>query len=128
MNALTNNGEQVALDALVAEIAALRLYTVASVPAKDGALGGAFVEVANGNGYTTGGIAVDSGDWTYAVVAGKGRMTVAPQTWTASGGPISNVAGIVATNSSGDVICWWERTPATAAAGQTIQTGSLVIG
>lgn len=91
----------------IANIAtAIKLYTSASSPAKDGT---GFTEVANGNGYTTGGIAITTADWGYSFDGTNGNLLLASKTWTASGGNIANVAGAYITDTSGNVLAWWDR-------------------
>ena len=94
-NNLTNWGEEVMLlgdgagDGSVARLAAsVRLYTSASVPNKDGT---GFTEVANGNGYTTGGIAIVLANWTLSLAGSVNQIasTLDPS-WTAAGGSTRN--------------------------------------
>ena len=103
----------------------LKLYTSASTPAKDGT---GFTEVANGNGYTTGGIAIVRANWTLELDSGNNRIRLANQVWTASGGSIANIAGVFATDASDNVLAWWERSsPITIASGDTFTADSLYI-
>lgn len=127
MNSLTNMGEKAGVyTGGIANVAAkLRLYTSDSVPAKDGT---GFVEAPDGNGYAAGGIAISLSDWTFSVVSGKGRVTLADKTWTASGGSISNVAGCYAVDASDNALAWWERPGTSAPAGQPITASGLFIG
>jgi hypothetical protein len=83
----------------------LKLYTSASTPAADGT---GFTEVANGNGYTTGGKALSRSNYTFAFSAPNATIVIADQTWTASG-PISNVAGAYLTDASDNVLAWFPR-------------------
>lgn len=130
-NSLTNLGQDYALkgdgaDGSLARLAtALRLYDNTSTPAVDGT---GFVEVANGNGYTTGGIAIGVGDWTLSTDAGNRKSTLADQVWTASGGSISNIAGAYLTDAGGNVLAWWERVSAiTIASGDTFTASALYV-
>lgn len=128
MNSLHNTGETAALAAIKTAATKIRLYTGASVPAKNGIEGAAFIEVANGNGYTTGGQTIASGDWTSATIGGTVRITLKDITWSAVGGNISDVAGAYIVNSGGAVLAWWERTPETALNGGTVKATGLYIG
>ncbi len=102
---------------------ALRLYDNTSTPDKPAA---GFVEVANGGGYTTGGIAVVRADWTMSLVTGNEQIVLSDKVWTASGGGIANIAGAYLTETGGAVLAWWERSTAiTLAAGDTL-TGHLL--
>lgn len=129
-NSLTNLGEEYGLigdgsgDGSVARKGAtLRLYDNTSTPAKDGT---GFVEVATGNGYAAKAISVS--DWAFSVLGGNGRIQLADQTWTASGGNIANIAGAYLADSGGNVLAWWERPSAvTIAPGDTITADDLTI-
>jgi len=117
-NSLTNLGQQVALfndqngantntGGIVKVAARLKLYKSTSTPSKAGT---GFNEVDNGNGYTTGGIAITTADWTMSVVSGNAQVQLADKTWSAVGGQIANIAGAYITDADGRVIAWWERT------------------
>jgi hypothetical protein len=131
-NSLTNKGEEYALfgdgasDGAIGRLGTkIKLYTSGSTPNKDGT---GFTEVANGNGYTTGGNAITIANWTYAVVSTNGRITLADQVWTASGGNIVNIAGAMLTNAADAVLGWWERsTPTTLTPGDSITLDDLYI-
>jgi len=134
-NSLTNLGERSAImgnaatgptDGAIARIAAkVKLYDSTSTPDKDGT---GFVEVANGNGYTTGGQAITHADWTYSVVATNGQIVLADKQWTASGGNIANILGAFITDSADAVLGWWERTsPVTLGPGDSITLDDLTI-
>lgn len=86
---------------------AVKLYASSSTPAKDGT---GFTEVSNGNGYTTGGNAITTSNWTFTNDGTNGNLQLADQTWTASGGNIANVLGAYITDTSGNVLAWWPRT------------------
>jgi hypothetical protein len=135
MNALTNLGEQVATmgndtvtptDGSIARSAKhVKLYTSASVPSKAGT---GFVEVANGNGYTTGGQAIAVSDFTFSVVGSNGQIKLADKVWTASGGNIADIAGAYMTDVSGNVLAWWARaTPVTLTPGDSLTLDDLTI-
>jgi len=95
----------------------LKLYDSSSTPAKDGT---GFVETANGNGYTTGGLAISRSDWTNALVTGNQQITLGDKVWTATGS-IPNVAGAYLTDASDNVLAWWERgSPVSLVSGDTI--------
>ncbi len=126
-NSLTHKGEELALKKSPGSVAylatAVRLFTGASAPDKDGT---GFSEVANGNGYTTGGQVITQANWTYTALTSK--ITLADQVWTASGGSIANVRGAYIVNAGGDVLAWWELTSAiTLASGDTITLDDLTI-
>jgi hypothetical protein len=126
-NSLTHKGEELALKKSPGSIAylatAVRLFKGDSAPDKDGT---GFNEVADGNGYTTGGQAIDETDWTYSALNSK--MTLADQVWNASGGSIENVKGAYLVNAGGDVLAWWELTTAvTLASGDDLTLDDLTI-
>lgn len=129
LNSLTNNGENACLYGVgfANKATKLKLYTSSSVPIKAGVEGTDFFEVANGNGYTTGGIAVTSGSFTYSVVAGTGQVVMAgPFTWTATG-TIANVAGAYLTDSSNNILAWWSRPALSILSGDTLTFTNLTI-
>lgn len=141
-NELTLKGQEYMLfgdgsgDGSIARLAtALLLYHSSSVPDKNGAYGqiGApsvdFFEVANGNGYTTGGISIVVGDWTYSTPsASESRITLGSEVWTASGGSISNIAGAMIIDGSGNVLAWWERsTVLTLGDGESLTVSGLYV-
>ena len=75
-------------------------------------------EVANGNGYTTGGVVVAA---TWSAVTGTLTLDVADGGWTASGGPITARYAALYNSSSGgtlDIIayCLLDNTPADVTA------------
>lgn len=129
-NSLTNKGEQYALhgdgagDGSIARKATgLRLYDSTSTPAKDGT---GFTQVASGNGYAAKTISVT--DWTYSVVSNNGQIVLVDQTWTASGGNISNIQGAYIVDAGALALGWWERSsPITLAPGDTITADDLTI-
>ncbi len=134
-NSLTNLGERTCLmgdadssptDGAIARIATkVKLFDSTSVPDKDGT---GFVEVANGNGYTTGGQAITDADWTYSVVATNGQIVLTDKQWTASGGNIANILGAYLTDAADAVLGWWERSsPVTLGPGDTITLDDLTI-
>lgn len=123
-NSLTNYGQAVMLQkdaaayrvagastnigGLIKLAAKLKLYTSASAPTKSSGSNWGLTEVANGNGYTTGGIAIVEGDWTLSTVSGNAQVQLADQVWTATGA-ISNIAGAYITDANDNVLGWWER-------------------
>jgi len=134
-NSLTNLGEQYMLmgnltssptDGGMARLAAkLKLFDgVSSVPAKDGT---GFVEVANGNGYVTGGVAITDSDWTFSVVDDVGQIQLDDQIWTASGGTIPNIGGAYLTDAGDNVLAWWERATVTLNAADTLTADDLTV-
>lgn len=139
MNSLTYKGEEYAFlggaaDGGIARLAtAILLYHSSSVPAKTGtygAIGAAgvdFFEIASGNGYTTGGIAVAAANWTGSIVSGYYRITLTDQIWTASGGVISNVAGALLIDTDDNVLAWWERAAVSISAGEDITLDDLYL-
>ncbi len=131
-SSLTNKGQEIMLkgtatpNGSIANLAtALLLYDSTSVPDKDGT---GFVEVANGGGYLTGGIAITTADWTLSLVGSDNQIELDDQVWTASGGGIANIDGAYIINVGGDVLAWWERaSPVSLAAGDTLTAQSLTI-
>ena len=129
-NTLTNWGEEVMLigdgaDGGIARIASdIRLYLNTSVPAKDGT---GFNEIPNGNGYVTGGEAVVLGNWALSLAGDVNQIVLTTDpSWTASGGPISNIAGAYLTDGT-DPMAWWERTALTLAIGETLTLDDVTI-
>jgi hypothetical protein len=103
----------------------LKLYADGSTPNVNGA---GFTEVTNGNGYATGGIALSSASYTLSTVSGSVQAVIADQTWTASGGSVSNIAGVYLTDASGNVLAWWERSAAlTLTSGDTLVADDLTV-
>lgn len=90
-----------------------------------GASGKDFFEVATGNGYTSGGITIDETDWTYD--AANNRITLADQSWTASGGTIAGIAGAFIANAANQVLVYWTRDATTLADGATFTLDDLTI-
>lgn len=126
-NNLTNYGQEVALfddqnrpsgtvlnlGGVAQQAKKLKLMLNTAVPAKDGT---GFTEVANGNGYTTGGIALTSTNFTLSLDGGNIKVVIDTQTWTAAGGAILNIDGVFLTDGDDNVLAWWERTTATTLA------------
>ena len=84
--------------------AKLKLYTTA--PADK--TGAGVVELADGNGYTTGGIAITVADWSYT--SEPSRIVLADKLWTASGlGGMAGVAGAYITDAADNVLMWQPR-------------------
>ena len=138
-NSLTNYGQQVALFSDksrsvgavtnaggVANLGTnLKLYTSASTPNVDGT---GFTEVANGNGYVTGGKALTTSSFTLSIVTSAAQVQIADQTWTASGGSIATIGGVYLTDSSGNTLAWWERSTAlTLASGDSMVADDLTV-
>ena len=63
-------------------------------------------EVANGNGYTTGGKSLTSVTWTTGASAKQYRLDAADPVWTATGGTIVNIKFAAIKNSAGQALCW----------------------
>lgn len=131
-NSLTNDGEEFALfgdgvgDGSIARLAtAVQLFDSTSTPAKNGS---GFVEVANGNGYTTGGQAITVADWTFSVVSNNGQIVLDDFVWTAVGGNITNIKGAYIVDTGGNALAWWERTTAvTLTPGDSLTVDDLTI-
>ncbi|KKL54015.1 hypothetical protein LCGC14_2269640 [marine sediment metagenome] len=128
-NSLTRDGEKACLlggasDGSVARLAtSVRLFKSTSSPNKDGT---GFNEVDDGNGYTSGGHAITEANWTYDV--SNAKITLADQTWTASGGQVLNVKGAYIVDAGGNVLAWWARsTPVTLDSGDDITLDDLVV-
>lgn len=65
-------------------------------------------EIANGNGYTTGGIDTQN---TWAEAAGTGTLTGTKAVWTAAGGSMAAFQYVVLFNdtaASDPLIAWWD--------------------
>jgi hypothetical protein len=132
-SSLTQMGENYALygngsNGSIARLATnLKLFTTASTPNKNGS---GFVEVASGNGYTTGGQAVSLGNWTPGANGPSDRLvTLADFVWSCSGGSILNIAGAYFTDSSGNVLGWWSLpTPITMSPGDTLTVHTSTVG
>jgi hypothetical protein len=104
---------------------AVRLYTSASTPNKDGT---GFTQVANGNGYATGGSAITVDEWTLETNSGDRQIKLDDVIVTASGGNIENIAGAYIVDTDGNVLAWWERSLATTlVAGDSITLDDLTI-
>lgn len=130
-NSLTNKGEEYMLigdgggdGSFARKAAKVKLYDSTSTPAKGGS---GFNEVAAGNGYTTGGQAISLVNWSFSVVSNQGQIVLDDQVWTASGGPISNIAGAFITDSGDLPLAWWERTPFTLQDTETLTLDDLTI-
>ncbi len=105
----------------------LKLYQSTSTPHK--VPGSAtWNEVANGFGYSTGGILIADTDWTLALDGANYKVTLADQVWTAVGGSIANIAGAYVTDASDNVMAWYERAGAvTISSGDTYTATGLLI-
>lgn len=69
-------------------------------------------EVANGNGYTTGGKSLTSITWTTGASVSQYRFDSADLVWTATGGNIANIKFAVVKNSAGQAFMWSRLTTA----------------
>lgn len=69
-------------------------------------------EVANGNGYTTGGKSLTSVTWTTGASVSQYRFDSADLVWTATGGNIANIKFAVVKNSAGQAFMWSRLTTA----------------
>lgn len=124
-NNLTHKGQEEALDRIVSIAAAIRLFTDATQPSKDGT---GFTEVADGNGYSSGGKSINSSNWTAALVSGNRRITLDDFTWTANNGTIDNIKGAYIVDGNDNPLAWWERSTAiTLQAGESITADDLFI-
>jgi hypothetical protein len=128
-NSLTYDGEKACLlggasDGSLARVAVkVRLYEKTSTPNKDGT---GFVEVADGNGYTTGGKTISPSDWVYDPA--NSRIKLNDQVWTATGGSIEDIKGAYLVDSLGNVLAWWERaTAVTLSSGDTLTLDDLTV-
>lgn len=125
-------GTPTGLGGIIKVATRIKLYTSASVPGKADSQatpgGGAFIEVANGNGYTTAGLALIEADWTYSVVGGNAQYQLTDKQWNAIGGQVLNVAGAFITDADGNVMAWWERgSTVTLNDGESIKADDFVI-
>ena len=66
-------------------------------------------EVANGNGYATGGAAVTARTWA-SVATDKYRFDSTAVVWTATGGTIANIKYAVVYQSGGKLVCFSKLT------------------
>ena len=62
-------------------------------------------EVANGNGYATGGKSVTARTWASAAT-NKYRFDSTACVWTATGGDVSNVKYAIIYQAGGKLVCW----------------------
>lgn len=80
-------------------------------------------EVANGNGYTTGGKALSGVIWTVGASAKQYKFSSNNPVWTAAGGNIANIKFAVIRNSvsasGGHVLCWSRLTTTQFTLSQT---------
>ena len=67
-------------------------------------------EVANGNGYATGGLSVSGRTWAAGASAGVFRFDSTAVVWTATGGDISNIKYAVIYQSGGKLVCYSKLT------------------
>ncbi len=131
-NSLTNKGQEYCLygtatpNGSLANLGTkLKLYDSTSTPNKNGT---GFVEVANGNGYTTGGVAIVRADYALSLDTGNQKVQIADKVFTASGGSILNIAGAYLTDAADNVLAWWERSAAiTIASGDTLTLDDLSV-
>ena len=66
-------------------------------------------EVANGNGYATGGASVTARTWA-AVATNKYRFDSTAVTWTATGGTVPNIKYAVVYQAGGKLVCFSKLT------------------
>ena len=66
-------------------------------------------EVANGNGYATGGASVTSRTWA-SVATNKYRFDSTAVTWTATGGTVPNIKYAVVYQAGGKLVCFSKLT------------------
>jgi hypothetical protein len=66
-------------------------------------------EVANGNGYATGGLSVSARTWASAAT-NKYRFDSTAVVWTATGGDVNNVKYAVIYQSGGKLVCYSKLT------------------
>ena len=67
-------------------------------------------EVANGNGYATGGLSVSGRTWAAGASAGVFRFDSTAVVWTATGGDISSIKFAVIYQSGGKLVCYSKLT------------------
>ena len=63
-------------------------------------------EVANGNGYTTGGKSVSGSTWAAGASAGVFRFDSTAVVWTATGGDVDSVKFAIIYQSGGKLVCY----------------------
>ena len=63
-------------------------------------------EVANGNGYTTGGKSVSGRTWAAGASAGVFRFDSTAGVWTATGGDVDSVKFAIIYQSGGKLVCY----------------------
>lgn len=99
----------------------LALFTATHVPAaSDTSYSALANEVANGVGYTTGGVALTTVSW--AEVSGTATLDADDVSWTASGGSIAYQYAVLYNDTSvgKNLICYWdEGATVTIADGET---------
>lgn len=129
---MTNKGQEYALHGTAAPngglanlITAIRLFAVGSTPNKNGS---GFTQVAALNGYPAGGFAVTRANWTLVLLGLDQAIRLADISVTAVGGSISHIAGAYAVDGAGNVLAWWERSPAlTLAPGDSVLLDDLIL-
>lgn len=90
----------------------LKIYLSNAVPsASADAVKADLAEIANGNGYTAGGIDIEN---TWAESSGTGTLTGTAKTVTASGGSVGPFQYVALfnedpTSPADPLICWWDR-------------------
>lgn len=91
-------------------------------------------QVANGNGYVTGGKSLTGVAWTTGVSAGQIKFDSNDPLWTATGGNIANVKfGVIhfsAGAASGHLLCWSKLSTAqfTVSSGNTLTVQQAATG
>lgn len=104
---------------------AIRLYTAASTPAKDGT---GFTQIASGNGYPAGGYTIVKANWTQVTLSGDRGIRLADQVVTASGGSIPSFGGSYLVDASNNPLAWWPlASPVILAPGEYITLAALTI-
>lgn len=86
--------------------------------------GAEFKELASGNGYTAGGLAITDASYTYD--AANSQVVIADQIWTATG-TLSGVGGAALVDAAGTVLAYWSRTSVNVSSGQTVQADDLTL-
>lgn len=87
----------------------LKLVLSNTAPVATNTVIGNITQIANGNGYTTGGAAVTTSSSTQT--SGVYKLVLADVTWTASGGSIGPFRYVVLYNSTAalsQLISWWD--------------------
>ena len=119
----------------------LALVTSATAPTVDTNTKSELTEIANGNGYTTGGISLTRNSTNFPVVENDTNdrfdCDIPDQAWTASGGPIpasgsgaryAILTDDNATQGSREVYAWWDlSSDRTVSSGQVLTLQNLLL-